>query len=237
MPTPISFAQAQQIQAIPQERHLPQPIISTIPAIPLVPNPPRPPLPTLPQAYQSTYAARLRTGASLLVQPIFQQQPTAIATTAGTSSRPSRRGAVINYADPGSGDEDYLPDTGAIDSDDSDFVASGGTRTAIRQALGGVGTSVQTQYDKARMNSGMTVFSAQTGVTTIQPGVAPTPPPPAASTTPVVLKNEVEQSYLGQVPPERLWKPQQGIPGMGVVRTMMMTPHEYPYVFHIPLSL
>ena len=162
MPTPISCAQAQQIQAIPQERLLPQPIIPTIPTtLPLLPNPPRPPLPTFPQAYQSTYAARLRTGASLLVQPIFQQQPTVIAAAgAGTSSRPSRRGgAVINYADPGSGDEDYHPDAGALDSDDSDFVALGGTHTAIRQAQGGVGTSVQSQFDKARMNSGMTIFT------------------------------------------------------------------------------
>ncbi|KAG5644783.1 hypothetical protein DXG03_007691 [Asterophora parasitica] len=103
------------------------PIVNFIPAVPVVaPNPPRPPLPTATQALHSTYSSRLRTGATLLMQPIF-------ASSSATGARTStRRGGMINYADPGSGDD--LPDAGALDSDDSDFVASGGTRTSIRQS-------------------------------------------------------------------------------------------------------
>ena len=48
---------------------------------------------------------------------------------------------MVNYADPGSGDE--FPDAGAIESDDSDFLASGGTRTSIRQGRTGRQTSAQ----------------------------------------------------------------------------------------------
>ncbi|KAJ2922462.1 hypothetical protein H1R20_g14637, partial [Candolleomyces eurysporus] len=102
----------------------PMPVVP-IPAVP--PNPPKAPLSTTPQALQSTYASRMKTGASLLVQPIFNNNTTSLL---GGVTRSSRRGAVINYADPGSGDD--LPDAGELDSDDSDFAASGGTRAAVR---------------------------------------------------------------------------------------------------------
>ncbi|KAF8158183.1 hypothetical protein B0H34DRAFT_656909 [Crassisporium funariophilum] len=151
-----------------------------------VPNPPRPPLPTTTQAYQSTYASRLKTGVSLLVQPILASSSTSHARTA------TRRGGVINYADPGSGDD--IPDAGALDSDDSDFMASGGTRTSIRQS-------------RNRMNTGINVFNSATGVSTPRP--APPPHPEKA---------EIDQSYLGMIPPERFIKP----------RLMVPTPHEYP---------
>jgi chromatin structure-remodeling complex subunit SFH1 len=36
----------------------------------------------------------------------------------------------MSYADPGSGYD--IPDAGEVNSDGSDFVASGGTRTAMR---------------------------------------------------------------------------------------------------------
>ncbi|KAH9172063.1 SNF5-domain-containing protein [Lactarius sanguifluus] len=86
----------------------------------------RAPLPTTPQALQSTYASRLQTGATLLVQPVLSGTTTvaAVTTAASTSTRP-RRGGVVSYADPGSGDD--IPDAGEVDSDGSDFVASGGT--------------------------------------------------------------------------------------------------------------
>src|SRR6202042_1951018 len=93
------------------------PLPPAMPMSTLPPNPPRAPLPTTTQALHSTYASRLRTGATLLVQPIF---PTGAATTTRTATR---RGGVVNYVDPGSGDEEL--DAGALDSDDSDFVASG----------------------------------------------------------------------------------------------------------------
>ncbi|XP_006462509.1 hypothetical protein AGABI2DRAFT_193639 [Agaricus bisporus var. bisporus H97] len=158
----------------------------SIPTVP--PNPPRPPLPSTPQALQSTYASRLRTGATLLMQPT-------LATTAAAHARnTSRRGGVVNYADPGSGDE--FVDAGAIDSDDSDFVASGGTRTAIRQTRG------------SRLASGVSVFNSGAGSSATPNRVG----------TPQMERTELDQSYLGQVPPERFVKP----------RPMQQTVHEYP---------
>ncbi|KAF8195600.1 hypothetical protein BJ912DRAFT_1056814 [Pholiota molesta] len=164
----------------------PVPIIPAMPVAP--PNPPRPPLPTTPQALQSTYASRLKTGVSLLVQPILASSSALTARTA------TRRGGVINYADPGSGDD--LPDAGALDSDDSDFHASGGTRTSIRQS-------------RNRMGAGLNVFHSTTGVSSPRPTATPRPE-----------KAELDQSYLGTVPPARFIKP----------RLMPPTKHEYPYV-------
>ncbi|KAF8644685.1 hypothetical protein AX16_008345 [Volvariella volvacea WC 439] len=152
---------------------------ATVPVQPVapapLPNPPRPPLPTTPQALQSTYASRMRTGVSLLMQPILASSSTTASRTA------TRRGGVVNYADPGSGDE--LPDAGALDSDDSDFVASGGTRSAIRQS-------------RSRMTAGMGVFNSTTGVST---------PVPQAQRQ-QQEKTELDQSYLGQIPPARFVK-------------------------------
>ncbi|KAF4581425.1 Chromatin structure remodeling complex protein sfh1 [Pleurotus pulmonarius] len=118
-PTPYQAQQAymlaQQIPALPMTS-------LAIPQLPLR----RSILPTTRQAVYSTYSSRLRTGTTLLMQPI-------LATTSSTATRTAtRRGGVVNYADPGSGDD--LPDAGELDSDDSDFVASGGTRTSIRQS-------------------------------------------------------------------------------------------------------
>ncbi|KAF8634169.1 hypothetical protein AX15_001036 [Amanita polypyramis BW_CC] len=157
---------------------------------PALPNPPRPPLPTTPQALQSSYASRLRTGVSLLMQPIIASTSSATATT---STRATTRGRVVNYADPGSGDD--LPDPGAIDSDDSDFVASGGTRTSIRQS-------------RSRMGAGMLVFNSTTGMSST----------PGRSSTPRLDKAEIDQSYLGIVPPSRFIKS----------RPVGSTPYEYP---------
>ncbi|KAF9562585.1 SNF5-domain-containing protein [Agrocybe pediades] len=162
----------------------PLPIVPPIPLAP--PNPPRAVLPTTIQASQSTYSSRLKTGVTLLVQPILASS-SAVATRTAT-----RRGGVINYADPGSGDD--LPDAGAIDSDDSDFIASGGTRTSIRQS-------------RNRLNTGINVFNASTGTSTPRPAATPKPE-----------KAELNQSYLGMVPPARFIKP----------RLIAPTPHEYP---------
>lgn len=159
------------------------------------PNPPMHPLPVTTQALHSTYPSRLRTGASLLMQPILN----ASSTTARTSTR---RGGMVNYTEPGSGDE--FPDAGAIDSDDSDFVASGGTRTALRQS-------------RSRMGSGMSVFHSGSGLST------PQPPPLLLQSQQQVKsmqteKAELEQSYLGMIPPSRFIKPKPVGP----------TAHEYP---------
>ncbi|KAJ2916119.1 hypothetical protein MD484_g4268, partial [Candolleomyces efflorescens] len=165
------------------------PVLQAPPPLSAVPpNPPKAPLPTRPQALQSTYASRLRTGASLLVQPILNNNTTSLL---GGMTRSSRRGAVINYADPGSGDD--LPDAGELDSDDSEFAASGGTRAAVRNQQPGTG-----------------VFHSVTGA---GGGVVPTQQAQGPE------KAELEQSYLGSVPPERFIKAR---------KPMVPTPYEYP---------
>ncbi|KIP08631.1 hypothetical protein PHLGIDRAFT_104133 [Phlebiopsis gigantea 11061_1 CR5-6] len=145
---------------------------------PTMQDPPRPALSTVPQAYRTTYPSRLRTGATLLMQPVLSQ-PTAVAV----ATRSSRRGGIINYADPGSGDE--FPDAGALESDDSDFIASGGTRTAVR--------TTGRLSSKAPIGAG--VFSAG-GVTHLVQA--------APQTLGLLQRNDHHQSYLGLVPPERI---------------------------------
>lgn len=145
-------------------------------AVPSQETRPRSGLQTVPQALRSTYASRLRTGATLLMQPVFST-PTATAV----NTRSTRRGGAVNYADPGSGDE-FL-DAGAIDSDDSDFVASGGTRTAIR--------TTGRLSSKAPVGAGVFAAGGATHLVTAPPRLE----------TP--QRNELDQSYLGMVPPER----------------------------------
>ncbi|KAI9507622.1 SNF5-domain-containing protein [Russula earlei] len=153
----------------------PVPIATALPTDPRNTRP-RASLPTTPQAIQSTYASRLQTGATLLVQPILSASSTVAAatTTTSTSTRP-RRGGVVSYADPGSGDD--IPDAGEVDSDGSDFIASGGTRTAIRAARGGARTA---------NGGGLYVVGA-----------------PAPSAAGVTSRTELDQSYLGLIPPSR----------------------------------
>ncbi|EMD39783.1 hypothetical protein CERSUDRAFT_132336 [Gelatoporia subvermispora B] len=156
-------------QPTPVPASIPPPVFET------PTNPSRTPLSTYPQALHSSYASRLRTGATLLMQPILSS-----STVAAVATRSSRRGGAVNYADPGSGDE--FPDAGALDSDDSDFVASGGTRSAVRAArLSG------------RAPIGASVFRAHSATP-----VPSTPAPP-----PQQQSNELDQSYLGQIPPAR----------------------------------
>lgn len=147
--------------------------------------PHRPPLSTTPQALQTTYPSRLRTGATLLMQPVFSS-----ASSNAIATRTTRRGGVVNYADPGSGDE--FPDAGALDSDDSDFMGGGGG------GGGGGGNVTRTATRSGRLSSrapvGAGVFSAG-GLTTIVQ--APTPAPVTQQ------KSELAQSYLGQVPPDK----------------------------------
>ncbi|OCH92628.1 SNF5-domain-containing protein [Obba rivulosa] len=143
-------------------------------------NPPRTPLPSQPQALHSTYASRLRTGATLLMQPILSSS----SVVAAAATRSSRRGGVVNYADPGSGDE--FPDAGAIESDDSDFIASGGTRSAVRAAR-----------VSSRAPVGASVFRAHSA----------TPAPAVPSQAQQHQSTELDQSYLGRIPPARFITP------------------------------
>lgn len=187
-PTPVTPTPAT-VPHIQPLAYQPAPPIPTIPVAPPLPTDPRSarsraPLPTNPQAIQSTYASRLQTGATLLVQPILSGSSTvtAAATVASTSTRP-RRGGVVSYADPGSGDD--IPDAGEVDSDGSDFVASGGTRTAIRAARGAV-----------RVANGGALYSIGT------PGAA------AGASS----RTELDQSYLGLIPPSRFITAKQFAP-------------------------
>ncbi|KAK0202053.1 hypothetical protein DFS33DRAFT_1276830 [Desarmillaria ectypa] len=184
VPTPTTAYTPQIVyqQAAPQP-----PVQPAVIQAPPPPNPPRSILPTTPQALVSTYSSRLKTGATLLMQPILASSSSNMAPTSTRAA--TRRGGVVNYADPGSGDD--LPDA-----------ASGGTRTAIRQQ----GTT------RARMNAGMSVFNSTTGVTTIRQQSTPPPPPPS-----LPEKTELDQSYLGQVPPFRYI----------IARPFYPTPHTY----------
>ncbi|KAG2125560.1 hypothetical protein BD769DRAFT_1358172 [Suillus cothurnatus] len=180
----------QQVVAAPVYQPPPQPVAPVQVAPPLPPNPPRHPLPVVSQALHSTYASRLRTGTTLLVQPVLTQPSAA----AGNTRASTRRGGMINYAEPGSGDE--FPDAGAIESDDSDFVASGGMRTTLRTR---------------RMGTGMSVFHSGSGMST--------PQPQQRRSTPMQNdKGELDQSYLGMIPPSRFIK----------AKTVAPTAHEYP---------
>ncbi|KAG2151464.1 hypothetical protein DEU56DRAFT_880172 [Suillus clintonianus] len=184
----------QPIVAAPTYQPPPQPVAPTPVAPQLPPNPPRHPLPVVSQALHSTYASRLRTGTTLLVQPILTQPSGAAA---GNTRASTRRGGMINYAEPGSGDE--FPDAGALESDDSDFVASGGTRTTLRTR---------------RMGTGMSVFHSGSGMSTPQPQAQ------ARSTPMHNDRGELDQSYLGMIPPSRFIKAKPVAP----------TAHEYPAV-------
>lgn len=117
-------------------------------------------IPPVPQALWSSYASRLRTGTTLLIQPISTagQAPvpgttapsgatyTPVAAASAASRATRGRTSTINYTEAGSGDEFEEPPEkilppGAIDSDDSDFQASGGTRTMVRRMGRGPGSS------------------------------------------------------------------------------------------------
>lgn len=106
----------------------------------------------------------------------------------------------MNYVDPGSGDDE--PDAGALDSDDSDFVAGGGLRTAVRQS-------------RLRMATGMSVFHAGSGVSTPQPQLYR---PERVERQDRPEKTELDQSYLGMVPPSKFIK----------TKSVAPTAHEYP---------
>lgn len=99
-------------------------------------------LPSTTQALHTSYPSRLRTGATLLMQPILVTQ--SITNKAGRSAK------RINYAEAASADEDMDVDIGGkeVDSEDSDFIASGGVRTSVRRegsrALGSHQFSQQT---------------------------------------------------------------------------------------------
>ncbi|KAL5482691.1 SFH1 [Sanghuangporus weigelae] len=179
-PTPVpNYAQAQQAT-------MPRPAAATLQssAAQVVA---RSPLPTTPQALTTSYPSRLRTGATLLMQPILASTSSG---NLGTGRTGTRRGGIINYAEPDSGDEAVEPDAGERDreSDDSDFVASGGLRTSLRTSRARIGQSGFYQYSYR--------------------GGSPAP----GSGVGAQGKVELDQSYLGMEPPARFIKPKRADP-------------------------
>ncbi|KAJ3751648.1 SNF5-domain-containing protein [Lentinula raphanica] len=130
------------------------------------------------QAYFTSYASRLRTGATLLVQPtIFPGGTYTSSTRATRASRRSR--TTINYAEPDDDDDDendkneaadpdHVPDAGALDDDanDGDFNAGRAGRGAGRPSSRNVNADQTLAVDGA----------------------------------------ELDQSYLGKVPPSKFIK-------------------------------
>ncbi|KAI0069951.1 SNF5-domain-containing protein [Panus rudis PR-1116 ss-1] len=147
------------------------------------------PLPTVPQAMISSYSSRVRTGTTLLMQPIL----TTTSSNPTTTVRTTRRGGVVSYVDPGSGDE--FPDAGALDSDDSDFGGGGG---------GGGGGS--RTYRSARLSSrapaGAGVFRAGSSTPSIIQQQQPVQRPEVQKKA-----TELDRSYLGEIPPPHLITP------------------------------
>lgn len=177
--TPAPYvAPQQQQQQQQQQQSAVRPIVPA--PIPPIQYPPpshvsRPPLPTTPQAFVTTYASRLRTGATLLMQPILASTSNAGNNVGRTGTR---RGGVINYAEVDSGDDEKELDAGERerDSEDSDFVASGGLRSSLRAT---------------RMKTG--INSYQYSYTSGSP----------APQSVAQGKAELDQSYLGLIPPSR----------------------------------
>lgn len=122
------------------------------------------------------------------MQPILASTS---SSNLGTSRTGTRRGGVINYAEPDSGDEAIEPDAGERDrdSDDSDFIASGGLRTSLRASRAKMGPNGFYQYS----------FTGGS-------------PAPGAGIALAQSKAELDQSYLGMEPPAKFIKPKRADP-------------------------
>lgn len=132
----------------------------------------KPTIPTTGQALQTTYASRLRTGSTVLMQPVLQ------STISLNPRGASRRAGMVNYADPGSGDEiEVDPDT-----DDSDF----NSLTAVKP-LG------RTSSFRNRGTSG---YATPQSSNPIAPGIQ-------GSSLQPLGKQDLDQSYLGLIPPSK----------------------------------
>ncbi|KIJ54251.1 hypothetical protein M422DRAFT_241501 [Sphaerobolus stellatus SS14] len=104
-------------------------------------------IPSVAQALHSSYASRLRTGATLLVQPIIAAPVTALTSS---TMKIGRAGKRINYAEAGSGDEDMEVDIeGKEGSDESDY---GGAKRAGSKALGTHHTPQPQQLQRAGLD-------------------------------------------------------------------------------------
>jgi chromatin structure-remodeling complex subunit SFH1 len=124
-----------------------QPAATAIPAAPLN----VPPLPTVPQARMTTYSSRMRTGATLLMQPIIApgaKESAAASVVAPAALGPTRTGrarAAVNYAE-GASDNEFEDD-----SDDDDFSGTRREAQAKRKAaaLAGIAAAAASELDQS----------------------------------------------------------------------------------------
>jgi chromatin structure-remodeling complex subunit SFH1 len=223
-----SRLQSQQPVPPPAPIPAPQPIVQNAPqGLKALPHGGR-------QAYTSTYASRLRTGATLLMQPILSNLPPPDAPATGTRSeraeraaaassssaapeRPAapsrsstRRGAAsaVNYTEPDSDGADFDED----DKEEDEKPDKGAANDGEFQASGGVRTAVR----RGRLNAlglgpGQSIIKASSSTPT------PANQQKAGATSTSVL----EKSYLGLIPPQHF----------AVPRPFPATKHEYLYVF------
>ncbi|KAH7050363.1 hypothetical protein BKA62DRAFT_739217 [Auriculariales sp. MPI-PUGE-AT-0066] len=153
------------LQAVPVPMpHMMGPPVAGYPPSMLGPPPIQPPphpLPTTQQAKHTSYASRMRTGASMLVQPIINPFARPVEAPQPTGLTTGRSRKSVNYTEAAS-DDDFDSEAGDTDSADSD--------EAPRRKRG------RRPKKEAADLAG----------------------PPAE-----VKVEEVDQSYLGQIPPAR----------------------------------
>ncbi|KAJ3912359.1 hypothetical protein F5877DRAFT_54159 [Lentinula edodes] len=203
--------QQNQTQTRYQHYQIPQPQLqSQPPAVAPVAPVVGTPISSSAQAYFTSYSSRLRTGATLLVQPTLFP-----ATTRPTRASRRSRGTVINYAegDNAKKDGDHIPDAGALDDDvtDGDFVGGNGSGRRV-------GRPSKQQQQQGRGDTSM----------------------------------DLDQSYLGLVPPARFIKSRgflsnaataQGGPmfsldyGPNYLSSLPSTPPPHPNPILIPVRL
>lgn len=91
-------------------------------------------MPAYPQAQTSNYVSRLRTGSTLLMQPVSTVSHTAAAASAALTAlaAPRRRGGVVNYAE-GFSDDDF----GDPSEEDEEFSGRAGSSKRSTPRIGG----------------------------------------------------------------------------------------------------
>lgn len=134
----------------------------------------------------SSYTSRLRTGSTLLMQPISTSSHAAAAATLALNAMGAqrRRGGVINYAE-GLSDDDF----GDSDDDEDKNGAAGSKRST------------------PRLGSGPGSSSFRVGS-------------PSTGTPQREVKQELDKSYLGLIPPSRYFSS----------KPVTKSRHDYPYV-------
>lgn len=148
------------------------------------------PVPAPPQAQMSSYVSRMRTGSTLLMQPISTSSHAAAAASLALNAMGAqrRRGGVINYAE-GLSDDDF-----GDSEDDEEFT---------KDKNGASGSKRSTP----RLGSGPGSSSFRVGS-------------PASGTPQREVRQELDKSYLGLIPPSRYFSS----------KPVSKSRHDYPCV-------